>query len=126
MALKQLQQKLELLPVWLQIVCQGLRSGLAPRLQDAVGVAIELLSEISEDEPNIELHRQGWRQVMGAIANHEPNTALTLLNDTWAQFTRLGIAQPPNDSPEEFLSRYTLVQKPDKKSKKRKNVSNKH
>ncbi len=126
MALKQLQQKLELLPVWLQIVCQGLRSGLAPRLQDAVGVAIDLLSEISEDQPNIELHRQGWCPVMGAIANHEPNTALMLLNSAWTHFTRLGIAQPPINSPEEFLSKYTLVQQPEKKSKKRKNVSNKH
>lgn len=127
MALKQLEQKLELLPVWLQIVCQGLRSGLAPRLQDAVGVAIELLSEISEDEPNIELHRQGWHQVMGAIANHNFNTALMLLNEkAWTQFTRLGIAQPPIDSPEEFLSKYTLVQTQKKSKTKRKNISNKH
>lgn len=129
-ALKQLQQNnfLELLPVWLQVVCQGLRSGLASRLSDALKAALDLLSEISEEDPNIELLRAGWRQVMGAIAGLDPNAALMLLSDeAWTQFTRLGIAQPPINSPEKFLSRYTVAQNQPKKNSevKRKKASNK-
>lgn len=113
MALNQLQQNkfLELMPVWLQVVCQGLRSGMASRLRDALKAALDLLSEISEQEPNIELLREGWRQVMGTIANDDPNAALMLLNDqAWTQFTRLGIAQRPIDLPEKFIAKYTLAQ----------------
>jgi hypothetical protein len=129
-ALNQLQQNnfLELLPVWLQVVCQGLRSGLASRLSDALKAALDLLSEISEQDPNIELLRAGWRQVMGAIAGLDPNAALMLLSDkAWTQFTRLGIAHMPIDSPEKFIAQYAVAQnqpKPKSQSKRR-NASNK-
>ncbi len=113
MALNQLQQNkfLELMPVWLQVVSQGLRSGMALRLVDALKAALNLLTEISEQEPNIELLREGWRQVMGALANDDPNAALMLLSDeAWTHFTRLGIAQQPIDSPEKFIANNTLAQ----------------
>lgn len=130
MALKQLQQNnfLELMPAWLQVVCQGLRSGSASRFNDALGAALDLLGEISEQEPSIELLREGWRQVMGAIANVDRDAALTLLSDrAWSHFIRLGIAQPPIDLPEKFISKYTLTQNPPQKNSKtkRKQVSNK-
>jgi len=57
--------------VWLQVVSQGLRSGMASRLGDALKAALDLLSEISEQEP-ISNSSGGWRQVMGAIANDDP------------------------------------------------------
>lgn len=107
MALNQLQQNkfLELLPVWFQVVCYGLRSGLSPRMLNTLGAALQLLSEVSEQEPNLEFLRQGWCQVMGAIAKLDFNAALRLLSDeVWSQFIRLGIAQPSTDSPEKFIS----------------------
>jgi len=84
----------------------GLRSGMASRLRDALKATLDLLSEISE--PNIELLREGWRQVMGAIANDDPNAALMLLNDqAWTQFTS---ALPSGLSCLKIIAKYTLAQ----------------
>ncbi|PPS40720.1 phospholipase D-like domain-containing protein [Chroococcidiopsis sp. TS-821] len=107
-ALHQLEQHhfLELLPVWLRVVCQGLRLDLTPRLLNAVAAALSLLAEVSEQEPYIKELKAGWYQVMRAIAKRDRNTALTLLNDrAWSQFIRLGMTHTPKDSPEEFILR---------------------
>ncbi len=108
MALNQLQQNnfLELLPVWLQVVNHRLRSGLTPQMLNTIEAALLSLSEVSEQEPNIEPLREGWCQVLGAISKLDSHAALRLLSaQTWAQFIRLGIVQIPTDSPEEFISR---------------------
>lgn len=107
MALNQLQQNnsLELLPVWLQVVCHRLRSGLTPQMLNTLEAALLSLSEVSEQEPNIEFLREGWCQVLGASAKLDFNAALRLLSDeVWSQFIRLGIAHLPTDSPKEFIS----------------------
>ena len=108
MALNQLQQNncLELLPVWLQVVGHRLRSGLTPQMLNTIEAALLSLSEVSEQEPNIEPLREGWCQVLAAISKLDSHAALRLLSaQTWAQFIRLGIVQIPTDSPEEFISR---------------------
>lgn len=128
MALNQLQDNnwLELLPVWLKVVCNGLRSKKVSPDSACFGTALSKLSQISAEDPNIESLRSGWQKVVGAIANHDRNAALMLLSDeAWTQFTRLGIAQPSIDSPEKFI-KYTLAQnKPNQNSQpKRRNASN--
>ncbi len=108
MALNQLQQNhfLELLPVWFKVVCYGLRSGLSPQIFNTLGTALQSLSKVSQQDPNLELLRQGWCQVMGKICKLDSNFALRLLGDeAWLQFLRLGITQMPNDSPDKFISR---------------------
>ncbi|MFN6482506.1 MULTISPECIES: hypothetical protein [unclassified Nostoc] len=62
-----------------------------------------MLNRVSIEEAFIERLQQGWRKVIGAIASHNPNTALNLLNDeAWAQFLRLNIVQK-SDSPANFI-----------------------
>ncbi|MBW4574156.1 MAG: hypothetical protein KME08_02605 [Aphanothece sp. CMT-3BRIN-NPC111] len=108
-ALNQLQHNnwLELYPVWLNIVHQGLRS--KNILPDAAcfATALSLLSQILPKEPYVESVRLGWQKVMGAIASQNRDAALKLLSDeVWLQFTCLGIAQPLIESPQEFISKY--------------------
>lgn len=68
--------------------------------------ALLSLSGVSEQEPNIEFLREGWCQVLGAIAQLDPHAALKLLSSqAWVQFIRLGIVQVTNDSREDFISR---------------------
>jgi hypothetical protein len=118
-ALKQLQHNnwLELLPVWLNVVCQGLRSKTVSTDSAYLASALSLLSQISEEYPNIDSLRKGWQKVIGTIASQNPERASRLLSDeVWSQFTRLGIAQPPINSPDKFISKYTVKQ-PDRSSK---------
>ena len=119
-ALKQIQENnwLELLPVWLKIVFQGLKLKKISPDSSYLIAALSLLSQISLDANNIEPFCEGWRQVMGAIASTNREAALHLLTDeVWAQFIRLGIAQPSLDLPEKFISNYIIkpAQKPAKK-----------
>jgi len=80
---------------------------MASRLGDALKAALDLLSEISEQEPiSNSLGRAGV--VMGAIANDDPNAALMLLNDqAWTQFTS---AFSGLSTAEKFIAKYTLAQ----------------
>lgn len=126
MALNQLQQNnfLELLPVWLKIALQGLRHHNLSPDSASFATALSLLSEISETEPDLGSLRERWCQVMEAIATHNPDIALTLLTDeAWSQLTRLGIVQPPVDSPEQLISKYTAAQKQPAKTSQRKRTS---
>jgi chorismate mutase len=107
-ALQQLQQEnwLELYPIWLKLVCQGLRSKKISPLSDCLGEALGLLSQISAEDANIEPLREGWQQVVAGLAIVDRTAAVTLLNgESWAEFLRLGIAESV-DSPEEFVSKY--------------------
>ncbi|NDJ20270.1 hypothetical protein GS682_01115 [Nostoc sp. B(2019)] len=110
-ALKEIEENnwLELLPMWLNVVLQSLR---AKNVLDLViyKKALLLLSQVSGEEAFIELLRQGWRQVIGAIATNNPETALNLLtNEVWLQFLRLNITQT-SDSPTNFISQYVEQQ----------------
>jgi hypothetical protein len=120
-ALNRLQQNswLELLPVWLKVVRQGLRSKKISPNSDCFGTALSLLSQFSAEDPNLDSLRDGWQKVVGAIAGSNRETALTLLSEeVWAEFVRLGIAQPAIDSPVKFIATYAPAQKqPVNKSK---------
>ncbi|WP_017716470.1 hypothetical protein [Kamptonema formosum] len=120
-ALNQIQKNswLELMPVWLKVVRQGLRSKKISPDSEGFGTALSLLSQISAELPNVDLLREGWQKVLGAIAGSNREMALTLLNDeVWAEFVRLGIAPPAIDSPVNFIATYASAQKqPVNKSK---------
>lgn len=108
-ALKEIQKNnwLELLPVWLNVALQGLKSKNLAGESESFKTALSLLSQVSIEEAFIEELQQGWRKVIGAIAINNPKTALNLLSDeVWAQFIRLSIAQK-SDSPDKFISQYT-------------------
>ncbi|MEH2421995.1 MAG: hypothetical protein V7K48_14045 [Nostoc sp.] len=108
-ALKEIQQNnwLELLPVWLNVALQGLRSKNIQAESASFKTALSLLSQVSIDETFIELLQQGWHKVIGAIATNNPKIALNLLSDeVWAQFLRLNIVQE-SDSPNDFILEYT-------------------
>ncbi|XWK87442.1 MAG: hypothetical protein U7127_25115 [Phormidium sp.] len=122
-ALKQLQQNnwLELLPVWLKLVFQGLKSKKISVDSEYFPTALSLLSEFSGEDANIELLREGWRKVIGAIATQNPDQAVKLLTDEiWTEFTRLGIAESPIDSPQKFIAKYVLEQQEAQKPTKNK------
>lgn len=104
-ALKEIQKNnwFELLPIWLNVALQGLRSKNIQADSESFKTALSLLNEVSSEEVFIELLQQGWRKVIGAIAIHNPQTALNLLSDeVWAQFLRLNIVQE-TDSPNNFI-----------------------
>ncbi|MEH2269902.1 MAG: hypothetical protein V7K68_15930 [Nostoc sp.] len=108
-ALKEIQQNnwLELLPVWLNVALQGLRSKNIQADSASFKTALLLLSKVSLEEVFLELLQQGWRKVIGAIASHNPDAALNLLSDeAWAQFLRLNIVKE-SDSPSSFILQHT-------------------
>ena len=108
-ALKEIQQNnwLELLPVWLNVALQGLRSKNIQADSAIFKTALSLLNQVSIEEAFTLQLQQGWRKVVGAIATNNPKTALNLLSDeVWAQFIRLNIVQD-KDSPNNFILQYT-------------------
>ncbi|MBW4498265.1 MAG: hypothetical protein KME57_01390 [Scytonema hyalinum WJT4-NPBG1] len=132
-ALTAIQQNnwLELLPVWLNVVLQGLRSKKVSVDSVSFQTALSLLDEVSTEAAYIESLRQGWRKVIGAIAQsavpeaiatNNPQLALNLLSDqVWAHFVRLAITQPTFNTPEQFIAAQTLSQNMPRQSHKRKN-----
>lgn len=119
MALNQLQLAnwLELYPVWLKVVCQGLRSKKISPDSAYLATAISMVSQFSVDDFNIELLRSNLRQVMGAIAALDRRQALKLLNEQiWLDFRRLGIADSALVKPDDFLFKYA-VKEPDRPQK---------
>ncbi|KAB8317933.1 hypothetical protein SD81_022110 [Tolypothrix campylonemoides VB511288] len=122
MALTVIQENnwLELLPVWLNVVCHGLKSKKVSG-SASFRTALSLLDQVSTEAAFIESLRQGWRRVMGAIATNNPQQALNLLSEqVWAQFVRLSITQSPVNTPEEFIAAHTRSQNMPKQSQKRK------
>lgn len=122
MALTAIQQNnwLELLPVWLNVVCHGLKSKKVSG-SASFKTALSLLDGVSTEAVFVESLRQGWRRVIGAIAINNPQVALNLLSDeVWVQFLRLAIAQPPLNTPQLFIAAHTPSQNMPKQSQKRK------
>ncbi|MEG3876374.1 hypothetical protein QT972_03175 [Microcoleus sp. herbarium7] len=116
MALNELQRAnwLELYPVWLKVVCQGLRSKKISPDSACLATAVSMVSQFSVDDSNIELLRSNLRQVMGAIAALDRRQALKLLNEqVWLEFRRLGIAGSALVKPDDFLFKYA-VKEPDR------------
>ncbi|MEH2315432.1 MAG: hypothetical protein V7K35_29395 [Nostoc sp.] len=108
-ALKEIQQNnwLELLPMWLNVALQGLRSNNIQADSAIFKTALSLLNQISIEEAFTLQLQQGWPKVVGAIATNNPKTALNLLSDeVWAQFIRLNIVQD-KDSPNDFILQHT-------------------
>lgn len=94
---------LALLPVWLNVALQGLRSKKIQPDSASFQTALSLLSKVSLEQAFIELLQQRWHKVIGAIAINNPETAFNLLSDeVWAQFIRLKIVRE-SDSPNDFI-----------------------
>ncbi len=120
MALNRLLENnwLELMPVWLKVVRQGLRSKKISPDSACFGTALSLLSQFSTQDPNIDSLREGWQKVVGAIAGENRELALRLLSEeVWAEFVRLGIAEADMDSPGKFISTYAAQKQPEINSK---------
>ncbi|MGB7713343.1 MAG: hypothetical protein WBL95_28060 [Microcoleus sp.] len=115
MALNQLKNAnwLELYPVWLKVVCQGLRSKKISPDSAYLATAVSMVSQFSVDDSNIELLRSNLRQLIGAIAALDRRQALKLLNQNWSQFGRLSIADSALAKPDDFLFKYA-VKEPDR------------
>lgn len=81
-ALQEIQQNnwLELMPVWLDVTLQGLRSKNLPADSTIFKTALSLLNQASFQEAFSASLQQKWRQVISAIAINNPQTALDLLN----------------------------------------------
>ncbi|MGB8686696.1 MAG: hypothetical protein WCD53_05085 [Microcoleus sp.] len=118
MALNQLKNAnwLELYPVWLKVVCQGLRSKKISPDSAYLATAVSMVSQFSVDDSNIELLRSNLRQLIGAIAALDRPQALKLLNQHWSQFGRLSIADSALAKPDDFLLKYA-VKEPDRPQK---------
>ncbi|BAY33012.1 hypothetical protein NIES2107_49060 [Nostoc carneum NIES-2107] len=116
-ALKEIEKNnwLELLPLWLNILLPKLNSHNLPDDLVSVNLALSLLSQVAPEAPFIDSLQQGLRQFMNAIATHNRDTAVNLLNnEVWSELLRLQIAQE-NDSVDDFISQQTLPQQPSKK-----------
>lgn len=104
-ALTVIQQNnwLELLSVWLNVVSQGLRSQKVSVDSASLRTALSLLSQVSTEATFIESLQSGCRRVMGAIATNNRQAAIKLISDEWHEFLHLAIAQPPINTPEDFI-----------------------
>ena len=118
MALNELQLAnwLELYPVWLNVVRQGLRAKKISPDSPYLATGISMVSQFSEADPNLELLQSSLRQVMGAISALNRHQALKLLNEHWSQFRRLNIADSALVKPDDFLLKY-VVREPDRPQK---------
>jgi hypothetical protein len=123
MALNELQLAnwLELYPVWLNVVRQGLRAKKISPDSPYLATGISMVSQFSEADPNIELLQSSLRQVMGAISALNRHQALKLLNEHWPQFRRLNIAGSALVKPDDFLLKYVVreLDRPQKTSGKK-------
>jgi len=85
---------LELVPIWLQAVCQSLESGQLSVHSPAFEKAFSLLSQISDNDLFMPLLRQNMQQVIPKISKSSNKRFLKLLNqeEVWNNLKRLGIA----------------------------------
>ncbi|NES04602.1 MAG: hypothetical protein F6K22_18275 [Okeania sp. SIO2F4] len=103
-ALQELQYHnwIELFPVWLKVVIQGLRSKQISPDEPIFDKAISWLNIVDKSEKNIEDLQSGWQGVIEAIARQNRQAALSLLNEAaWREFIRLEISA--KDTPEKFI-----------------------
>ncbi|MBO3459732.1 hypothetical protein G7B40_033830 [Aetokthonos hydrillicola Thurmond2011] len=111
---------LELVPVWLNVILQGIRSKKVSVDSASLKTALSMLSEVSGQESFLQSLRQGWCKVMGAIAATDLQVALSLLgDDIWNEFVRLAIAQPDTKTPNDFIAGLTSSKKPKVKGSKK-------
>jgi hypothetical protein len=106
-ALQQIQDRgwLELLPIWLKIACQGLRSQQMSLDDPSLNQALSQLSELTPDSPQLDSLCEAWRQVIAVIADRDSAIALNLLSEpVWQDFIRLGIASEAVESPDAFIT----------------------
>ncbi|MCT7957695.1 hypothetical protein [Laspinema palackyanum] len=106
-ALQQIQDRewLELLPIWLKIACQGLRSQQMSPDSPSLNQALSQLSELTPDSQELDSLCEAWRQVMAVIASGDRTLALNLLSEpVWQDFIRLGIASEAGESPDAFIA----------------------
>lgn len=93
-------EQLELFPVWLGVVNQGLISRKIPLESNIFSLALTLLNQVSPTDIYLEALRQGWRQIIKKIARQNRQAALNLLTEqVWSDFLRLQIVQV-DESPE--------------------------
>ncbi|MGD1714598.1 hypothetical protein [Dapis sp. BLCC M172] len=93
---------IELFPVWLKVVIQGLRSQQISPDEPIFEKAISWLNIVDKSDKNIEDLQSGWQRVIEAIARQNRQAALSLLNEAaWAEFIRLKISS--TDTPEKFI-----------------------
>lgn len=118
MALNELQLAnwLELYPVWLNVVRQGLRAKKISPDSPYLATGISMVNQFSEADPNLELLQSSLRQVMGAISALNRHQAVKLLNEHWSQFRRLNIADSALVKPDDFILKY-VVREPDRPQK---------
>ncbi|MBD2207251.1 hypothetical protein H6G33_33700 [Calothrix sp. FACHB-1219] len=117
-ALKQIQENnwLELLPIYINVVIHNLKSHNLADDSPILQSSLLLLSQVEESAAFIEQLRLAYPQLLSAIAQQNPDTALNLLNnEVWAQFLRLHIAAE-TDSPTEFISQKTSQPKTKRKA----------
>ncbi|MGB3513920.1 MAG: hypothetical protein WBA93_32870 [Microcoleaceae cyanobacterium] len=99
------------MPVWLKVICQGLRAKKISPDSNIFPTAFSLLSEISQSCQNLDSLKEGFPKVIGIIATQNYQIALNILSDEiWGEFIRLGVADSSVDSIEKFISKYTVKQ----------------
>jgi hypothetical protein len=114
-----LEQGRDLLPIWLKIACQGLRSQQISPDSPCFPQALSQLSELTSDSPQLDRLCEAWRQVIAMIADRDGAIALDLLSEpVWQDFIRLGIASEAVESPDAFISAATLPPKQNPPRKK--------
>ncbi|MBD2195645.1 MULTISPECIES: hypothetical protein [Calothrix] len=117
-SLNQIQKNnwLELLPIYLNVVIHNLKSHNLADDSPILQSSLLLLSQVEAEAAFIEQLRLAYCQLLSAIAQQNPDTALNLLNnEVWAQFLRLHIAAE-TDSPTEFISQQTSQPKTKRKA----------
>ncbi|URD52949.1 hypothetical protein [Chroococcidiopsis sp. CCNUC1] len=110
-ALIQIQHNswLEVLPLWLDVECQRIRSHKDLSTPTSLKNAISLLHQLSPEDSIVKPLWERWQKIVGAIAAYNRDAAIKLLNEAWTEFIRLGIVQPLIDSPQELLVKCSAV-----------------
>jgi len=104
-ALKMLQnhQVLELIPVWLAIVAQGLRTDKIKVNSPIFPLALSLLNQVNDKNTYIQQLRLPWRGIMKEISHKNPQIVSKLVtSEVWEQFQRLQIVDT-EESLENFM-----------------------
>lgn len=97
---------LELLPIWLQLVYQSLKSGQLSIHSPVFEKAFELLNQVSENDLFLLSLQQNFQELISFIEFSSHKRALQLLNheEVWNSLKRLGFVTQAFSSPEEFLA----------------------